>query len=79
MNYINDRFIIVFATTRAFIQGEKRVKEIPHQIINTPRSLYDQCGMCLCFSEELRSEVEKLLPRDSEDLIYMQAPDNENE
>lgn len=75
MNYTDNRFIVVFATTRGFIQGEKYVKDIPHEVINTPRELYEQCGMCLRFSRELRTEVEALLPPDREDLIYMSAPD----
>lgn len=74
MSSTDSKFIVVFATTRAFIQGEKSVQGIPHEIINTPRELYEQCGMCLCFSENQRTAVEAILPPHREDLIFLDAP-----
>lgn len=68
-------FIVVFATTRAFLLAEKKVSSLPHEVINTPRELYEQCGMCLRFSNDLRTKVELLLPPDREDLIYL-TPNN---
>lgn len=71
MNSTNTKFLVVFATTRSFILGEKSVKDIPHEIINTPRELYEQCGMCLCFDEEYRKQVEEILSPNREDILYL--------
>lgn len=71
MKYTEHDFIIIFATTRSFIKGLNATKHIPHEVKNTPRELYNQCGSCLFFSSEFRDVVEKILPPDADDLIYI--------
>lgn len=66
-------FLIVFASTRAFIKGREALKEagVPHEVRTTPRELYEQCGVCLFVENVHRSDVEQILPPTSSELIYL--------
>lgn len=66
--------MLVFATTRGYLLARTKVKDIPHEERNTPRELYDQCGMCLVFDEDMREDVEKLLPPTDPGLLYLPFP-----
>lgn len=70
-------FLIVFASTRAFIRGRELVQtaHVPHEVHTTPRELYEQCGMCLYFEDEKRTEVEQILSPSRSELIYLDYSD----
>ena len=65
--------MLVFATTRGYLLARKKIKAagIAHEERNTPRELYDQCGMCLVLDEKDRSRVEGLLSPEDPGLLYL--------
>ena len=68
--------MVVFATTRKFLLGREKVRHLDHEERNTPRELYDQCGMCLVFDQKLRPRVEELLSPSDPGLLFLPFPEN---
>lgn len=70
------RFMVLFATTRAYLLARSKVQHLPHEERNTPREMVELCGMCLVFEERERAAVEALLPASDPAIIYLPFPEN---
>jgi hypothetical protein len=55
--------VIIFKSVHHALRSEKILKEmgIPHKLIPVPRHVGSDCGICLRFTANLRSQVEDAL------------------
>lgn len=68
-----NNFIIVFSSTRALLLSRTSMDNanIPYQLINTPRDLHEQCGMCIRVNNCYRKQTEQVLPPTNAYLLYI--------
>ncbi len=55
--------VVIFKSVHHALRSEKILKElnIPHKLIPVPRHISSDCGICLRFTSQIRSEIEDAL------------------